>query len=115
MKTNETIAVTIKEGTALLRGRTFPLRDRLKDLGARWDGSLNAWVVSPARLPEVRQAAASRNITLIEPTAAHDNQATPPPPTPQAVYTPHPKLLDVLDRIAQALETIAIELLKKGG
>lgn len=115
MQRKETIIVTISEGKAVLHGRTFPVRDILKDSGARWDAQLNSWVVSATKLPDIRRAAESRGVSLIQPKADKTNSDQDAPLSQPTTPTNLDKISTLLERIATALETIAIELLKKGG
>jgi Domain of unknown function (DUF5710) len=36
----------------LVRGNCYPVREELKDLGARWDRETQSWYVAPERLRE---------------------------------------------------------------
>jgi hypothetical protein len=36
-------------GWVALTGSTFPVRDRLKQMGAQWNGDIKAWVIAPEK------------------------------------------------------------------
>lgn len=37
-----------------ITGNTYPVKDQLKALGARWNADARAWMVSPAKADEAR-------------------------------------------------------------
>ena len=39
-------------------GRTFPVKDLLRDLGARWDSETRQWLIKPAKLAKAVQIVA---------------------------------------------------------
>lgn len=51
-----------------ITGETFPVKNRLKALGGKWDGELKAWLVPAAKADEARDIVAKRGKTDIRPT-----------------------------------------------
>src|SRR5579864_5643195 len=37
-----------------ITGNTYPVKDRLKALGARWDGEAKAWMVTPDKADQAK-------------------------------------------------------------
>lgn len=42
-----------------ITGNTYPVKDQLKALGARWNGEVKAWMVAPEKAAEARALVAS--------------------------------------------------------
>lgn len=53
----------MKPGMVKIMGHTFPVKDELKDLGAKWDKEEKAWFISEDKLEEANAivAAAKRS------------------------------------------------------
>jgi len=46
-------------GNAVILGNTYPVRDKLKALGAKWDATAKAWIVSQDKAEKAREIVAS--------------------------------------------------------
>lgn len=115
MASPDIITIQVRGGEAVLHGRTYPLRERLKALGASWDAQLKSWVLPARSLPELQEAARASGVSLIQESCQASADHLPNPTTPPNWEDTLIKITALLERIAIALETLAIEALKKGG
>jgi len=46
------------ENLVAVTGNTYPVKEQLKTLGARWNGDLKAWMVSPEKAEQAKSIVA---------------------------------------------------------
>lgn len=50
---------TTSENLIAISGNTYPVKEQLKALGARWNGDLKAWMVTPDKAEQAKAIVAS--------------------------------------------------------
>ena len=76
--------MTTTQALVAITGNTYPVKDALKAIGARWNGDRKCWMIAPDKADKARQIVSGNTAAPSAPRAYNPTPRPAPAPSPYA-------------------------------